>query len=91
MLKLKMSNAKETNVAELKHNLEGLKSTLKGVEKGNNVYEQPGKIKTAIKNLEKRIEEYDDPAPGAPKGGKTRKHRKGSKKTMKKSKRRHRK
>lgn len=85
-----MSNAKETNVSELKKELDDLKEQLRTLEsKNTNVFAYaPNKIKTEIKKLEKRIAEYENPAPGAPKGGKTRKHRKGSKKT---SKRRHRK
>jgi len=90
MLKLKMSNAKETNVAELKKHLEAYKGQLKAAETNNNIFQKDpsNKIRAEIKKIEKRIQEYDDPAPGAPKGGKTRKHRKGSKKTAK---RRHRK
>ncbi len=54
-------------------------------------YEWLQKRVSELENPPKLAPEKESPAPGAPKGGKTRKYRKGSKKTMKKSKRRHRK
>lgn len=89
-----------------KKSLEQLKDILKDFEPYVSYTDQNGRRTTENRSnehkwLEKRVSELENPpklapekespAPGAPKGGKTRKHRKGSKKTKKNSKRRHRK